>query len=209
METQDTATLYQDFSLETDQTRNSNWWKGRKILNQNKYCTTCNITENDAHLFFHCTFARAFWFSANPPMCSSILSIEQDEVQEILPMLVNQQTSDEQMQVIITTLWYMWKARNDKRFNNKSWMVWQVHNAVATDISATLLTKAQEEDQGTMEQQPHQDDDLSTHNLQPTNEGMNLSNVGTKNTRLQNYCNSAQMMKTQGTRGNTAHPHKQ
>jgi len=32
-------------------------------------------------------------------------------------------------------MWYIWKARNDLRFNNKKWTVWQVHNSVAAEIN--------------------------------------------------------------------------
>ena len=35
-----------------------------------KECATCNLLENDSHLFFHCTFARAVWFS----ICLSTLN---------------------------------------------------------------------------------------------------------------------------------------
>jgi len=103
-----------------------------------KLCATCNNSENDAHLFFQCTFARAVWFSANPSLCSSLLPNEQDGVQESLAQLINQQTTDEQMMLILTTMWYIWKARNDHRFQNKPWNVWQVHHAVAAGIAANL-----------------------------------------------------------------------
>jgi len=81
-----------------------------------KLCATCNNSEHDAHLFLQCTFARAVWFSANPRLCSSLLPNEQDGVQESLAQLINQQTTDEQMMLILTTMWYIWKARNDRRF---------------------------------------------------------------------------------------------
>ena len=42
------------------------------------------------------------------------------------------------MMVILTTMWYIWKARNERRFHNKSWTVWQVHHAVAAGIAANL-----------------------------------------------------------------------
>ena len=81
--------------------------RAKKYSNKiSKLCVTCNISENDAHLFFHCTFARAVWFSANPPLCSSMLPSELDGVQESLGQLVNQQTTDDQMMTILTTLWW-------------------------------------------------------------------------------------------------------
>lgn len=66
------------------------------------------------------------------------MPLEQDGVQETLSLLINQNTSDDQTQVIFTTLWYIWKARNDARFQNKSWSVWQVHNAVAAEMKMSM-----------------------------------------------------------------------
>lgn len=33
------------------------------------------------------------------------------------------------------TLWYLWKARNDTRFQRKTWNPWQVHHAVEAHVS--------------------------------------------------------------------------
>jgi hypothetical protein len=99
-----------------------------------KNCDSCSMIENDSHLFFRCSFARAVWFSARPPLRSSMLPFEQDGVQEALAALITRTTSDADLHRIWTTLWYIWKARNDIRFNRKKWTVWQVHHAVQTDI---------------------------------------------------------------------------
>jgi hypothetical protein len=32
-------------------------------------------------------------------------------------------------------MWYLWKARNDNRFQRKVWTPWQVHHAVAAHIA--------------------------------------------------------------------------
>jgi hypothetical protein len=45
-----------------------------------EHCTYCGILETDAHLFFHCDFARAVWFSATPPLRTDNLPIEDDGV---------------------------------------------------------------------------------------------------------------------------------
>lgn len=47
----------------------------------------------------------------------------------------------------MTTLWYIWKARNDAHFKNKKWSILQVHFAVAADMRlATSKTSTNAED---------------------------------------------------------------
>jgi hypothetical protein len=101
-----------------------------------KNCANCNLLENDAHLFFHCNFARAVWFSAKTPLRTSMLPFEQDGVQEILAAIINRNTSNADLQRIMTTLWYIWKARNDFRFGRKKWSVLQVHYAIEAEVSS-------------------------------------------------------------------------
>lgn len=113
---------------------------GRYSDKISKQCTNCNVTETDTHLFFHCSFARAVWFSANPSLCTSFLPTEQDGVQEILPLILNGNTTDDHLQATMTILWYIWKARNDLRFNSKKWTVWQVHSCTAEEIRTSNLS---------------------------------------------------------------------
>lgn len=40
---------------------------------------------------------------------------------------------------ILITLWYLWKTRNNHRFNRKTWTPWQVHHAVQAHISSHHL----------------------------------------------------------------------
>lgn len=86
-------------------------------------CANCNLPENDSHLFFHCNFARAVWFSSKTPLHSSLLPFEQDGVQEALSTVVTTNTTDADLQRLMTTLWYIWIARNDLRFKKKQWSV--------------------------------------------------------------------------------------
>lgn len=53
-----------------------------------KHCSTCGKIEIDAHLFFHCDFAHAVWFSSDPPLRSDSLPNEDDGVQIILATFI-------------------------------------------------------------------------------------------------------------------------
>lgn len=78
------------------------------ISHINKHCSICGLLETDAHLFFHCVFARAVWFSAAPPLHAETLPMEDDGVQDILPIIINTSTDQSLFQQILTTLWYLW-----------------------------------------------------------------------------------------------------
>lgn len=91
--------------------------------------------------FFHCTYARAVWFSATPALLTSMLPEEQDGVQDTLSVIINQHTTDGDLQRIFTILWFIWKARNDLRFQKRHWSVMQVHFAVEAEIKYLSLLK--------------------------------------------------------------------
>jgi hypothetical protein len=86
-----------------------------------EHCATCAAIEDDAHLFFHCQLPRAVWLSFSPSIHTDTLPQESDGVQTILQTLINNATSDILFCKILTTLWYIWKARNDKLFHHKAW----------------------------------------------------------------------------------------
>lgn len=59
------------------------------------------------------------------------------------------------IQQVITTLWHIWRAQNDHRFDRKTWTVLQVHMATTSEI------------QGVIEPQPLQQQ-LNKEQVQPT-----------------------------------------
>jgi len=103
----------------------------------NKNCDRCNTIENDAHLLFHCHFARAVWFSSRTPLRTSLLPFEQDGIQDILAAIINTNITDSYFHRIMITLWYLWKARNDLCFQKKKWTILQVHHAIEANIKAS------------------------------------------------------------------------
>jgi hypothetical protein len=87
--------------------------------------------------FFQCNLPRAVWFTSNPPIHVSNLPHDEDGVQTFLASMINDQTSDDSLIKNSFTLWYIWKARNGKTFNNKSWTVWQVYSAVSVEFQVS------------------------------------------------------------------------
>lgn len=75
------------------------------------------------------------------------------------------------MLTFLATFWYIWRARNDHKFNNKKWAVFQVHNAVKSDIAATSQCLQQDGEQVHLanEAQP------TSHKDQLRNQGIHLS----------------------------------
>lgn len=65
-------------------------------------CTRCGNLETDAHLFFHCDFARTVWFSATPALCTANLPPEDDCVQTILQLVISAHVNDYLLQKILT-----------------------------------------------------------------------------------------------------------
>jgi len=88
-----------------------------------KFCSRCGNIENDEHLFFHYDFSRAVWFHSPMGIKSDCLH---GSCAQMLNFLVHNLFSNEQVDLVFYILWFIWKARNDHRFNNKSWSIHSV-----------------------------------------------------------------------------------
>jgi hypothetical protein len=97
--------------------------------------------------FFHFNFPRAVWFSSRTLFKSTLLPQEHNGVQAALQVPIMPQTSDHTMLLTVTTLWYIWKARNELRFRKQKWSVLQVHYAVQAHIKTNILSISREEKQ--------------------------------------------------------------
>ncbi|KAJ1277169.1 hypothetical protein BS78_05G274300 [Paspalum vaginatum] len=102
-------------------------------------CKHCSSPENDLHLFFTCPFARVVWFTCNYPMRTDTLPHEEDGLQQTLTALLPPNSNQDLLMNIITTLWYIWRARNDRRFNNRNWTVMQVHYHTRADLQVAQV----------------------------------------------------------------------
>lgn len=81
------------------------------------------------------------WFSADPSLRTDLLPQKQDGVQQILQVVLPVSTPDDLLTKFFITLWYLWKARNDNRFNRKTWTPLQVHHAVQAHLSSHRLAQ--------------------------------------------------------------------
>ncbi|CAN6177724.1 unnamed protein product [Urochloa humidicola] len=113
---------------------------GRFSQHIDEKCIRCGNIESDSHLFFSCDFARAVWFAGMPSIRTDQLPLGQHGVQQEVSSLITPSTSLQEIQRIITTMWFLWKARNDLRFNNKEWKVSQVLHAVKADMHITHIS---------------------------------------------------------------------
>jgi hypothetical protein len=68
-------------------------------------------------------------------------------VQDSVSFILHPHILGELFQTILTTLWFIWRARNEQRFKQKIWTVWQVHHATAAEIQGTELVNFAGDDQ--------------------------------------------------------------
>jgi ribonuclease HI len=168
---------------------------GRYSTHTDQHYTYCGAIENDFHLFFLCDLPRAVWSTANPAFTIDNIPAEDDGIQLTLPLLITPNSSDELLCKTFFTMWYIWKARNDNRFQRKTWHPWQVHHAVVAHLN-THMTALWEVTEGTEIQQPLPTSDPIITNpatLLP-NQGMNISNAGINQTTEQENRYSTTML---------------
>ena len=86
---------------------------GRFSQHIDEKCACCGNLETDNHLFFSCHFARAVWFAGTPSIKTDLLPQGPQGVQQEVSSLITPTTSMQEIQRLITTMWFLWKARND------------------------------------------------------------------------------------------------
>jgi hypothetical protein len=94
-------------------------------------CSSCGLIENDVHLLFLCDMPRLVWNSSFRLSLHLIDPIE-DGIQSALPLLLPFSPSEQDLSNFLFIAWYIWKARNDLRFQRRKWNSFQVlHSAHA------------------------------------------------------------------------------
>jgi hypothetical protein len=78
------------------------------------------------------------WASSTTTLNPHLINPHLDGVQHILPNIFTTNPTEVSLTKTLFLLWYIWKARNDKRFQRKSWTSFQVHNAAATHFQTNL-----------------------------------------------------------------------
>ena len=97
-------------------------------------------------MFFKCTLPTEIWSTANPPLITNNIPAEEDGVQLSLPLLITPNPTDETLYKSLFLLWYIWKARNDNRFQRRTWTSSQIHQAANAHMN-THLAALNEQDQ--------------------------------------------------------------
>jgi ribonuclease HI len=78
------------------------------------------------------------WSSATPPLPTNTIDADEDGVQQAFPLLITNNPSDATLCKTLFTLWYIWKARNDNRFQRKTWTSLQVHQSASAHMQSHL-----------------------------------------------------------------------
>jgi hypothetical protein len=98
---------------------------GRFSNHINKYCSHCGNTENDIHLFFFCDLPINIWSDQNINLPVHLIQ-PNDDIQRAVVTLLSNNHSEANLSRFFFLTWYIWKARNDERFQRKKWNYMQV-----------------------------------------------------------------------------------
>jgi len=101
-------------------------------------CDYCGHVETDQHLSLTCNLPTQVWFIANPSLVTNQFPVEDDGVQLSLSLLLQHDTTKKALCNNMFLLWYIWKARNDKRFQRRTWTANQVQQATTAHMHAHL-----------------------------------------------------------------------
>jgi hypothetical protein len=82
-------------------------------------CIRCGLPEDDIHLFFTCSFARAAWFHSPWHIRSDVIVGTNQHVATVISNLLSQNHPNASITNIFTFLWCLWKIRNEKLFSSK------------------------------------------------------------------------------------------
>lgn len=93
----------------------------RYSIHIDQHRSYCGTIENDFHLFFQCQLSKSVWATANTPFIVDNVNPENDGIQITLPTLLSTNPTDDLLCKSIFILRYIWKARNDNRFQRKNW----------------------------------------------------------------------------------------
>ena len=100
----------------------------------NENCSRCGNLEDEKHLFFECSYARAVWFASSIGLRTDALSSSGCGIHTQIATILQQGQSQASAGMIFSIMWCLWKSRNDHRFNNKDWPIARVlHEARAID----------------------------------------------------------------------------
>ena len=116
---------------------------GRYTIHIDQCCSYSGSIENDFHLFFQCNLAKQVWRMSNPSINTEGFQPEEDGIQSTLPLIIPNNADNEMITQTTLLLWYIWKARNDNRFNDKSWTAWSVHQAAKSHAYVHLQGHSQ------------------------------------------------------------------
>jgi hypothetical protein len=98
-------------------------------------------------LFFQCNLPTEVWSTANPPIFTNNIPAEEEGIQMTINLLITNNPSESLLCKTLFTLWYIWKARNDNRFQRKTWTSFQVHQAANAHMQTHLSVIQEHQEQ--------------------------------------------------------------